>query len=178
MPGNSGNARGFTLIELIVALVVMACAAGLIVPNISRSMSRQDLHEAGQHLMLTARTARELAIARRQPLVLQVDLDRGGYSVSQRGRDGAYQPVQTTWLKAARWPESIRGQVRGAAGVVAEAGVQPISFNADGSSSGASIKLMSEGREYVVVIRAASGKTLAGDPQDVDAVQDQYDLGE
>ncbi len=172
------HGRGFTLIELVVVLTVLACAAGLIIPSMSGSLSRNELQEAGQHLLLTARTAREFAIVRRQPLVLQIDLDRGSYSVAQRGSGGVYQPIQSSWLKSARWPERVHAQVRGADGTTAEAGLQEIWFNADGSSSGASITLKTEDRELVLLIRAASGKPLLGEGRDMAVAQDQYDMGD
>ncbi|MBI4580638.1 MAG: GspH/FimT family pseudopilin [Planctomycetes bacterium] len=186
--GQTGPARcrshtryghGFTLIELVVVLTVLAVAAGLIVPRIGSSLSRQELHEAAERLALTARMVREVAIVRGSPMVIQIDLDRGGYMACRRGKDGRYVPLQASWIKPVRWPESVRAaEIRLADGTSATKGTHRVNFDADGSSSGGAIRLVSGERERMVVIRSGNGQALAGAPDEIALTQDEYDLGD
>ncbi len=171
--------RGLTLIELVVVLTVLACAAGLIVPRIGGSLSRQELQESGQRLAWTARTIRESAVARGQKLVLMIDLDEGAYAAARRATGGSLEPLRTSWIKPTRWPETVKvTEMKLPDGTTATSGQQQIGFEPDGTSSGGSIRLISGDREYVVLIRPGSGSAVAGDPREIAMTQDQYDLGD
>src|SRR5881409_3055869 len=67
------NARGFTLIELVVTLLVLAIAVAVVTPTIGRST--ENLRARAQVARLTAmlRHAREQAITTRRTHALVVD---------------------------------------------------------------------------------------------------------
>lgn len=171
--------KAFTLIEMIVVLTIMACAAGLIVPRIGSSLSRQELWESGQRLALMARSTREVAIARQQLMVIQIDIDRGGFMVCRRDKGGQLEPVRTSWLRPQQLPEAVKiAEIRLPDGTTAMGGTHQVSFDPDGTSSGAFLRLVSGDRERLVMIRPGSGQANVGDASAMAAVQDQYDLGD
>jgi len=71
--GAKVNARGFTLIELVVTLLVLAVATAVVTPSIGRST--ENLRAKAQVARLTAmlRHAREQAITTRRAHALVVD---------------------------------------------------------------------------------------------------------
>ena len=66
------DARGFTLLELIVTLVVIAVAAGLVAPAIGRSTESLRVRAEVAGFSATFRHAREQAITTRQAFTVQV----------------------------------------------------------------------------------------------------------
>lgn len=186
-----GNRRGqvcsrsaaFTLVEVIVVLLVVGVAAGMIVPRMGRSLTSRELREAAARFAATARTVRELAIARGQTFSLQIDLDRGGYGVTMPagGQPGQVRMVQTSWLQAARWPSSVsRCVVQSQDGQTRASGIQSVKFNPDGTSDGATIRLIGadSGDAAVVMIYPHTGRALVADPDKPMPVSDQMDLGD
>ena len=173
----------FSLAEIVVVLVVLSVAAGLIVPRMSRSLAKRELREAAGEFAAAARTARELAVANGQTVSLQIDLDRGGYAVAMRpvkGRSNDLAEVRVSWLKGAKWPESVRRTaVRTADGNTTSSGVQRVDFNADGTSSGAAILLAgeSERNAWQIVISPRTGRVVVNDGQSPLPVE-QMDLGD
>jgi type II secretion system protein H len=191
----------FTLIELLVVLVLMVVAAGLIAPRIGRSIGDRQLVETAARFAHTARTARELAVARQEVFAIAVDLDRGGYGVTMSSREGggAMTDVQLSWLKASRWPEGVAltGYLKPDR-TTATSGVQQLTFLPDGSSSGARLRFALTGaasgttsraatvrertradaREVNVIVQPHSGRVIVTEG-DVSAIpSDQIDLGD
>ncbi len=70
------DARGFTLLELIVTLVVIAVAVGLVAPTIGRSTEALRIRAEVAGFSATFRHARERAITTRQPFTVAVNPDR------------------------------------------------------------------------------------------------------
>ena len=67
------DARGFTLLELIVTLVVLAVAVGLVAPTIGRSTEALRARAEVAGFSATFRHAREQAITTRQPYTVAVN---------------------------------------------------------------------------------------------------------
>ena len=67
------DARGFTLLELIVTLVVLAVAVGLVAPTIGRSTDTLRTRAEVAGFSATFRHAREQAITTRQPFTVAVN---------------------------------------------------------------------------------------------------------
>lgn len=173
----------FTLVEVLVVLVVLMVAAGMIVPRMGGSLARREMREAAARFAATARTVRELAVARGQTLSIQLDLDKGGYGIVMRdtqGRPGEMKIVQASWLKGARWPESVRRmEVRTANGTTLVRGTHRVVFNPDGTSSGAAIRLTGsdERDECRVIIYPRTGRTVVADER-TEPLEEQYDMGD
>jgi len=172
--------RAFTLIEVIVVIVLLGLSASLIVPRMGRSLGHSEFREAVARFAQTA-TVRELAVARQQLFVITIDLDRGAYEVIMQSKKerGMMQRVQTSWLKPARWPETVEvRQYRTPDGVSVTRDTQELKFYKDGTSSGASIVFACDTDEYVVVVHPHNGQVIYGDTEISRIAPVQYDLGD
>ncbi len=67
-----GGARGFTLVELIVALVLVAIFAALAVPSLSSTMQRADARQTAREIANKFRQARQAAMSRGEVVVAEV----------------------------------------------------------------------------------------------------------
>lgn len=173
---------GFTLIEIIVALALLSVAAAVIVPRMGRSLSGREIREAAGRFAQMARAVRELAVARGRVVVMEVDLDKGGYAIAMQSSAGGgeLRPVQASWLKGAKWPEAIRrSEFRTFEGASAAHGQHRVNFNADGTTSGGMLRFSGEDDEQtVVVIYPHTGRVAWGDPRELSAEQEMRDLGD
>ncbi len=191
----------FTLLELIVTLTLIAVLAGLIVPRMGRSIGRRELREAAGRFVQTARTVRELAVARQEVRAMKIDLDEGRYYPAKPKRDGegaafasrdgegAWEPLRASWLKPQRWPEAVTvDSYRTPDGLQVVGGTQCLKFFPDGTSSGAAIRLVSREDAYDIVVHPHSGRVVYEDAgrasRGADATSsagfalDRYDLGD
>jgi len=80
------NKKGFTLIELIVVLVIIAITAALIAPNIGGWLPRYRLRSATRDIVSTMRDAQMKAVSKR--LQYQVDFNVGTNSYILRYTSG------------------------------------------------------------------------------------------
>jgi prepilin-type N-terminal cleavage/methylation domain-containing protein len=74
-------ARGFTLLELSIVLLILAIAAGFVIPRL-RNTNSTALTSAAARLATTARYLYEEAALRRRPMRLNLDLDKHAYWVT------------------------------------------------------------------------------------------------
>lgn len=84
-----GRARGFTLVELIIVMALLAVAAALAVPSLARSLRERNLDgEAARFLALTE-YARDEAVSQGIPMVVWVDVKQGRWGAGPKeGFDG------------------------------------------------------------------------------------------
>jgi general secretion pathway protein H len=136
IPSRSPNQRGFTLIEMIVVIIIMAMVAGLV-------LVKQPWHSAGLNTDATLRAltnglrlARSRAIAQDRPV--SVVTSTNGFSV-----DGA-----PPWLLP-------NGEALGASQVI---------FTPDGGSTGTTIQLRAGQRHIVVTVNWLTGRVRAMEP--------------
>lgn len=85
----SRSRRGFTLTELIVALVAMACVAAIAIPAFFER-SEVTLENAAVLLARDLRTAQNRAAYMGQDVRFEFDEDGGGYHVTPGPGDDAY----------------------------------------------------------------------------------------
>jgi type II secretion system protein H len=177
----------FTLIELIVVLAIITVAAGAIVPHMARSLEHRTLAEVAGRLAHTARTARELALARQETCTLEIDLAHKCYCVKVvAGESNEAKPIQTSWLKPTSWPETIEANAYAEAeqpaeanvGNMAQPGMLEIRFYPDGTSSGGSVQLVSGDEKFGLVVHPHNGRVLCGQVGSTDFTADQQDLGD
>jgi type II secretion system protein H len=136
--------RGFTLLELVITLLVIALAVGLTVPAIGRSTEslRVRAEVAGFSAML--RHARERAIVTRTPQA--VVIDPAAHRVSRRagGPEGEVRetrPLSERLTVDAEPPPALT-----------------VRFEPQGGSSGGDFRLASGGVVYRVTVDALTGR--------------------
>jgi type II secretion system protein H len=87
-PADDGGRRpgGFTLLELVVVMVVLAIAAGLVVPHMASFFRGRLLHSEARRLLAVTRYAQSRAVAEGVPVLLWIDSARSSYGlVTQSG---------------------------------------------------------------------------------------------
>lgn len=179
--------RGFTLIELLVVVTLLVVASGVMIMRMGGSLGRQELKESAARFAHLARTARELAVSRQQTCAIQIDIEHGGYSVaiqSGKARSGSSESesmrsVQLSWLKAERWPGRVRvASYRQPDGATASGGTQQLMFYPDGTSNGASLRLVSGSEDCQIVIHPHNARVRVGDEHSASLEEDRVDLGD
>ncbi|TWI56682.1 general secretion pathway protein H [Pseudomonas duriflava] len=134
--------RGFTLLEMIVVIVLVAIGLTLVSFGVTRGLDSVRVREAGRDLTLALRAVRTQAITTGQPATLDFDLSKQRY---QR----AGKPSQ-------RLPAGMHMRLTTAADL--RTGRQAaIMFFPDGSSTGGNIHLEKDGRAWRVDIAWLTG---------------------
>lgn len=82
--GRPGAAAGFTLVELIVTVTLVALMVGLSLPAISRTLERADARSVARTVANAFRTARNQAMSRGEPVMAKVDTNNLGEVILYR----------------------------------------------------------------------------------------------
>lgn len=130
-PGAVDASRGFTLIELVVALSIAAFAVALVPFAAERFFAGSEYRSTVRDLTTSIRSARMLAMKTGQQQVFQLDTVSGAFTVGGKA--------------AGRVAESIEIELRVAQSEIDETGVGGIRFYPDGSSTGGSVILRRQG---------------------------------
>jgi type II secretion system protein H len=77
---SAARARGFTLIEIMAAVVIFALLAGLIAPRVG-SLTSRTLHQRAERIAARLEVARQRSVLTGMPHRLLIDLDQGGYQL-------------------------------------------------------------------------------------------------
>jgi len=83
--GSPWDRRGFTLIELILVLTLLAVAASLIAPRLSGFVRGRALDSEARRLLSVTRAAQSRAVSEGMPMLLWVDAKQGAYGVEKEG---------------------------------------------------------------------------------------------
>jgi len=138
-----GGAAGFTLIEMLVVLSILALVASLSMPLLSRGSEGVRLDTAVSELSAALRATRAAAIAASHPMALMVDVERrkfGSNAVPQRS-----------------FASDIEAKLTYAAVIHSGASEGGFQFFPDGSSTGGEITLSLRGRQEKLCIDWLTG---------------------
>lgn len=141
----SRGERGFTLLELICVLALLALLTGLVLPGLQRSWQRGQARASLRQLAATLRLARSEAATRHRRLRVFLDLDSNRYRLEESDRQGELTGLRLTQASLV-WQDPFKRQ-----GYIA--------FYGDGSSSGGNLALVdSTGRRHLVEVEIITGK--------------------
>lgn len=138
------NSRGFTLVELMVVLVIIALVMGLVATSMSRSISGAEAREASRKLVTSLRYTRARAIIRKSEQVFRVNTETRSYQAPGR--------------KKITLPEGVDVTITTARSELTSEAVAGIRFFPDGGSTGGHIELTVNDREYRVNIAWLTGE--------------------
>ena len=128
LPG--GRNRGFTLIELVFVVLILATMVGMAAPIFQKSYRRASWEAASGRLADLMAYARERAVMERAPYRVDFDGSDGSYWLSAGGPEG-FSRMDDRWGRTRRVPPDV----------VLTADVPAVTFYPDGTASEGSIKL-------------------------------------
>ena len=140
-----GRIRGFTLVEIMVVMVIIALVMGLVGTSMARSVSSAEARAASRKLVASLRYTRARAIIDKKEQVFQVDTENRSYRAPGR--------------KQVNLPEGVDVTITTARSEVTSEAVSGIRFFPDGGSTGGHIELLVNKREYRVNVAWLTGET-------------------
>lgn len=136
---------GFTLVELLVATVIMVMAYTLAAPLISSGVAGTELKASARQLAAGLRKARSEAIARRHESTLTVDVEGRQFQLS--GDPRVY-----------RMSKGIEVKLFTAQSELVSASTGSIRFFPDGGSTGGRVTVAARDRTYAVDVNWLTGQ--------------------
>jgi general secretion pathway protein H len=151
-PRTPRTSAGFSLLELMVVMVLVGLLFAVVGVSVSRSVSGAELRNAARELTAGLRHTRGQAIIQRQQLVFNVDAD------------------QRTWQAAGgesvRLPDGLEITLNTARSELTGENAGGIRFFPDGASTGGSVVLLADGREWHITVAWLTGEIgIDRDPQ-------------
>ena len=141
----SRASAGFTLLELLVVLMLMAMVYALAVPMISAGLPGTELKGAARQLAAGLRQARSQAVTRKEESTLTLDVEKRNFKVSGDQRRYAL-------------PTKLEISLFTAQSELLPDKVGAIRFYPDGSSTGGRITVTSGVRKYDINVDWLTGQ--------------------
>jgi len=138
------RARGFTLIEIVLVVALIAVGVGVVGFALTAGLESQRVQAASRDLVAALRYTRGHAIVEREPQVLELDVEARTYQAADRPLVELPKGMEMRLLTAA---EEQSGATSGR-----------IRFYPDGSSTGGRIKLVRGGRAWDVEVSWLTGE--------------------
>lgn len=136
--------RGFSLLELLVVLIIVALMATVVGVSVSRSITGAEVRTASRDLMAALRYTRGQAILKRSEQTLSVDVEKREYQAPGK-------PVVTI-------PDDMTMRLLTARTERTGESAGNIRFFPDGSSTGGKVTLAAGEREWVVNVGWLTGE--------------------
>ena len=147
--GGGRREAGFTIIELMVVLAVLALAYALVAPSVIALLDRPRLDNSARAVAVSLRETRATAIKTFHDTWFTVAPDRRSWRAGEK--TGSVAEGVDLSLERPTW-DGERGAGR----------AQAIVFFPDGSSTGGRILLKSSGRTRVVAVEWLTGRVSEG----------------
>ncbi len=96
---------GFTILEIIIVLFLLAGLLGIVLPRISLE---ENLSSVGRRMVGTVRSLQSLAMSSQKTVRLYVDMDRGLYWPMILEGNQEKAPIDPTWATPLNLPATIR----------------------------------------------------------------------
>lgn len=140
------KAKGFSLVELLVVLVIIGLSASLVLPGLAGGLSSLRLKTAAREVSATLRYARSLAVSMGKEQVINVDIDEGKYWLNEDKDNNRELPSDVRFVNVTTQGEEI---TTGRAGII---------FYPMGNSSGGTIFVTAgKDRECLILTRLITG---------------------
>ena len=147
--------RGFTLLEVLVVLVIMALILVVVPPFLPNVMASTHVKSAARELAASLKTARSQAIDHQSETTLVVNVDQESYMLTE-GSDNLNSNNQT--YKNLVLPDAADLSLITADSEKLSEHEGQIRFFPDGSSTGGQIKLAFKDQEYLVNVHWLTGR--------------------
>jgi len=166
---------GFTLLELLVVLVIVATLSTFVGPRLLGSMGGTQLRVASKKVATSLRYARTRAVSEGMLYVAMLDLEGGQIAIESRrparGREEEASPEDGNAgekkKKTFDLPQGIKLEKVVSGDAEVDSGVSEVLFFPTGGSSGARIVLASErGQRRSVVVDFITGTVHVEDPEE------------
>lgn len=138
------RARGFTLIELIAVVVLLAIVLAIASLSLSRSLGSAKVRAASKDLVAALRYTRGQAIVKGKPQVLVMDLEQNSYVAPGK--------------KSVSLPKDMVLRLTTAETEQTSANSGGIRFFADGSSTGGHVSVLMGEREWRINVAWLTGE--------------------
>jgi general secretion pathway protein H len=146
------SAGGFTLVELLVVLVIIALMLGLVGTSISRNISGAEMRTAASKVAASMRYTRTQAILKKSEQVFLVDTENRTYQAGERD--------------AEELPEGMNVELNTARSELTSETAGGIRFYPDGGSTGGYVRLEANRRIYRVNVAWLTGEASVERPDD------------
>ena len=144
--------RGFTLVEIMVVLVIVALMMALVGSSISRNISGAQMRTAAGKVAASMRYTRTQAILTKTEQVFLVDTEKHTYQAAER--------------EAVELPEGMKVELNTARSELTSETAGGIRFYPDGGSTGGNVRLEANGRIYRVNVAWLTGEASVERPDD------------
>ena len=148
------SAEGFTLVELIIVMTLLAIVAALSVPSLSRSMRQRNLDEEATRLLALTEYSRDEAVSQGVPMVVWIDAKAQRYGMEPKSGYGADE------TRAREYDMNADVQVEVDKSAASGGVVEAIEFEPDGaitSTSVNSLRLVGRFNSAINVSRTTDG---------------------
>jgi general secretion pathway protein H len=146
------HAGGFTLVEMLVVLVIIALIMGLVGTSISRNISGAEMRTAASKVAASLRYTRTQAILTKTEQVFLVDTEKLTYQAGTR--------------EAQQLPEGMKMELNTARSELTSETAGGIRFYPDGGSTGGNVRLEANGRIYRVNVAWLTGEASVERPDE------------
>ena len=144
--------RGFTLVEIMVVLVIVALMIALVGSSISRNISGAQMRTAAGKVAASMRYTRTQAILTKTEQVFRVDTEKFTYQAAER--------------EVEELPEGMTVELNTARSELTSETAGGIRFYPDGGSTGGNVRLEANGRIYRVNVAWLTGEASVERPDD------------
>ncbi|MGY2238018.1 GspH/FimT family pseudopilin [Pseudomonas gingeri] len=138
-----GAARGFTLLEMLVVILIIAIGASLLAHSVAGGLGNARERQAKRELSLALRNVRSHAVLSGQPATLHFDLLRGSYRMDDQTEHFLPEGMHLRLSTAADLSSSREGAIE---------------FYPDGGSSGGNVYLQRGPNSWRVDVAWLTGK--------------------
>lgn len=142
--------RGFTLLEVVIVMVILALVYTLVVPSLNNRASGAELRVAARNVAAALRLTRSQAIEQQREATLILDVEKKHYEVPGVLAEQSLPEKVDVLLYTTQSEKQSEKKGR-------------IRFFPDGSSSGGHIKLKAETAGFKIAVDWLTGKVTLED---------------